>query len=229
MASILQLRDINKIYGEKVKNQVLYDVNLDFEESSFNAIIGESGSGKSTLMNIIGTLDQATSGDILLDGRKIAGFNKNQLAELRNETIGFIFQFHYLLPEFTVLENVLMPYRIKYGKVTKEAMQRANDLIDIVGLTKVKDNKSTDISGGQQQRGAIARSLINNPRIILGDEPTGNLDSETTQTVFKLLKEINREYKSTFILITHDQRVAQQADRIIEIKDGRVNMDIYNN
>ncbi|WP_373751446.1 ABC transporter ATP-binding protein, partial [Jeotgalibaca porci] len=150
MASILQLRDINKIYGEKVKNQVLYDVNLDFEESSFNAIIGESGSGKSTLMNIIGTLDQATSGDILLDGRKIAGFNKNQLAELRNETIGFIFQFHYLLPEFTVLENVLMPYRIKHGKVTKEAMQRANDLIDIVGLTKVKDNKSTDISGGQQ-------------------------------------------------------------------------------
>lgn len=229
MASIFQLRDINKIYGEKVKNQVLYDVNLDFEESSFNAIIGESGSGKSTLMNIIGTLDQATSGDILLDGRKIAGFNKNQLAELRNETIGFIFQFHYLLPEFTVLENVLMPYRIKHGKVTKEAMQRANDLIDIVGLTKVKDNKSTDISGGQQQRGAIARSLINNPRIILGDEPTGNLDSETTQTVFKLLKEINREYKSTFILITHDQRVAQQADRIIEIKDGRVNMDIYNN
>jgi len=174
-------------------------------------------------------MDQATSGDILLDGRKIAGFNKNQLAELRNETIGFIFQFHYLLPEFTVLENVLMPYRIKHGKVTKEAMQRANDLIDIVGLTKVKDNKSTDISGGQQQRGAIARSLINNPRIILGDEPTGNLDSETTQTVFKLLKEINREYKSTFILITHDQRVAQQADRIIEIKDGRVNMDIYNN
>ena len=119
MASILQLRDINKIYGEKVKNQVLYDVNLDFEESSFNAIIGESGSGKSPLMNIIGTLDQATSGDILLDGRKIDGFNKNQLAELRNETIGFIFQFHYLLPEFTVLENVLMPYRIKHGKVTK--------------------------------------------------------------------------------------------------------------
>src|SRR5690554_6339279 len=132
MGKLLELKDINKIYGDKVKNQVLFDINLDFEESSFNAIIGESGSGKSTLMNIIGTLDQATSGDILLDGRKIAGFNKNQLAELRNETIGFIFQFHYLLPEFTVLENVLMPYRIKHGKVTKEAMQRANDLIDIV-------------------------------------------------------------------------------------------------
>ncbi|MGP6139014.1 MULTISPECIES: ABC transporter ATP-binding protein [unclassified Jeotgalibaca] len=228
MGKILQLKDINKIYGDKVKNQVLHNVNLDFDESSFNAIIGESGSGKSTLMNIIGTLDRATSGEVIIDGKNISGMKKNQLAALRNETIGFIFQFHYLLPEFTVLENVLMPYKIKHGKVTKEAMERANELLDIVGLTKVRDNKSTDISGGQQQRGAIARSLINNPRIILGDEPTGNLDSETTQTVFKLLKEINREYKSTFILITHDQRVAQQADRIIEIKDGRVNMDISN-
>lgn len=228
MGKILQLKDINKVYGDKVKNQVLFDVNLDFEESSFNAIIGESGSGKSTLMNIIGTLDKATSGQILIDGKDVSGFNKNQMAVLRNETIGFIFQFHYLLPEFTVLENVLMPYRIKHGKVTKEAMDRANELIEIVGLSKVRNNKSTDISGGQQQRAAIARSLINNPRIILGDEPTGNLDSQTTQTVFELLKEINREFKSTFILITHDQRVAQQADRIIEIKDGRVNMDIQN-
>lgn len=228
MGKILQLKDINKVYGDKVKNQVLFDVNLDFEESSFNAIIGESGSGKSTLMNISGTLDKATSGQILIDGKDVSGFNKNQMAVLRNETIGFIFQFHYLLPEFTVLENVLMPYRIKHGKVTKEAMDRANELIEIVGLSKVRNNKSTDISGGQQQRAAIARSLINNPRIILGDEPTGNLDSQTTQTVFELLKEINREFKSTFILITHDQRVAQQADRIIEIKDGRVNMDIQN-
>lgn len=229
MGKILQLKGINKIYGDKVKNQVLTDINLDFDESSFNAIIGESGSGKSTLMNIIGTLDRATSGEVIIDGKQISGMKKNQLAALRNETIGFIFQFHYLLPEFTVLENVLMPYKIKHGKVTKEAIERANELLDIVGLSKVRDNKSTDISGGQQQRGAIARSLINNPRIILGDEPTGNLDSETTETVFKLLKEINQEFKSTFILITHDQRVAQQADRIIEIKDGHVNMDIQNN
>lgn len=228
MANILELKNINKIYGEKVKNQVLYDVNLNFEESSFNSIIGQSGSGKSTLMNIIGTLDQATSGEILIDGKNISNMDKNQLAVLRNETIGFIFQFHYLLPEFTVLENVLMPYRIKHGKVTKEARDRANELIEIVGLSKVINNKSTDISGGQQQRAAIARSLINNPRIILGDEPTGNLDSETTKTVFNLLKQINQEFKSTFILITHDKKVAEQADRIIEIKDGRVNMDIYN-
>lgn len=228
MANILELRNINKIYGDKIKNQVLYDINLDFEESSFNSIIGQSGSGKSTLMNIIGTLDSATSGEVVIDGKNISHMNKKQLARLRNETIGFIFQFHYLLPEFTLLENILMPYRIKYNKVTPEAMERANRLIEIVGLEKVKNNRSTDLSGGQQQRGAIARSLINNPRIILGDEPTGNLDSDTTQTVFKLLKDINQEFKTTFLLITHDQKVAQQADRIIEVKDGYINMDINN-
>ncbi|MDR7855551.1 ABC transporter ATP-binding protein [Tissierella sp.] len=228
MAKILELKNINKIYGEKVKTQVLYDINLDFEESSFNSIIGASGSGKSTLMNIIGTLDKATNGVVLVDGKNISVLDKDQLSTLRNETIGFIFQFHYLLPEFTVLENILMPYRIKHNKVTKEAKNRANELIDIVGLSKVKNNMATDISGGQQQRAAIARSLINSPRIILGDEPTGNLDSETTETVFNLLKEINKEFKSTFILITHDKRIAEKADRIIEIKDGRINMDIQN-
>lgn len=226
MANILELKNINKIYGDKVKTQVLFDVNLNFEESSFNSIIGASGSGKSTLMNIIGTLDKATSGDVVIDGKDISNMNKNQLASLRNETIGFIFQFHYLLPEFTVRENILMPYRIKHNKLTKEAIKKADDLIEIVGLTKVKNNKATDISGGQQQRAAIARSLINSPRIILGDEPTGNLDSETTETVYNLLKEINKEYKSTFIVITHDKRIAEKTDRIIEIKDGKINMDI---
>lgn len=225
MVNILELKNINKIYGEKIKTQVLYDVNLNFLESSFNSIIGASGSGKSTLMNIIGTLDKCTSGDVLIDGKNITNFNKEQLAVLRNETIGFIFQFHYLLPEFTVLENVLMPYKIKHSKVSKEALKRAKDLIEIVGLNKVVNNKATDISGGQQQRAAIARSLINNPRIILGDEPTGNLDSETTETVYNLLREINKEFKSTFIVITHDKRIAEKADRIIEIKDGRIYAD----
>lgn len=226
MANILELRDINKIYGEKIKTQVLFDVDLNFEESSFNSIIGASGSGKSTLMNIMGTLDKPTSGEVSIDGLKTFNMNKNELAKLRNETIGFIFQFHYLLPEFTVYENVLMPYLIKNGKETKEAIKRANDLIEIVGLTKVRKNKATDISGGQQQRAAIARALINNPRIILGDEPTGNLDSESTETVYNLLKDINKEFKSTFIVITHDKRIAEKADRIIEIKDGKINMDI---
>lgn len=226
MDKILELKGINKIYGEKIKTQVLFDVNLDFEESTFNSIIGASGSGKSTLMNIMGTLDKATSGDVIIDGKNILNMSKNHLASIRNETIGFIFQFHYLLPEFTVMENILIPYRIKNNKVTKEAKKRANDLIEIVGLSKVKNNKATDISGGQQQRAAIARALINSPRIILGDEPTGNLDSETTETVYNLLKEINKEFKSTFIVITHDKRIAEKADRIIEIKDGKINMDI---
>lgn len=225
MVNILELKNINKIYGEKIKTQVLYDINLDFQESSFNSIIGASGSGKSTLMNIIGTLDKATSGDVLIDGNNITDFNKEQLAVLRNETIGFIFQFHYLLPEFTVLENVLMPYRIKNSKVSTEALKRAKDLIEIVGLKKVINNRATDLSGGQQQRAAIARSLINSPRIILGDEPTGNLDSETTEIVYNLLREINKEFKSTFIVITHDKKIAEKADRIIEIKDGEIYAD----
>lgn len=225
MAKILELKNINKIYGDKVKTQVLHDINLSFEESSFNSIIGESGSGKSTLMNIMGTLDKATSGQVIIEGKDVTNLNKNQLASLRNETIGFIFQFHYLLPEFTVLENILMPYRIKNKKVNKEILDRANELIDIVGLSKVKNNKSTDLSGGQQQRTAVARALINKPRIILADEPTGNLDSETTENIYNLLKSINEEYKSTFIIITHDNRIAEKTDRIIEIKDGRLEND----
>ena len=228
MGKILELKNIDKVYGDKVKNQVLFDVNLDFEESSFNSIIGQSGSGKSTLMNIIGTLDTPTSGQVLVNGQDTSKMNKNELAVLRNETIGFIFQFHHLLPEFSVLENVLMPYRIMHNKVTQEAIDRAEYLIDMVGLSKVKNNGSTEISGGQQQRAAIARSLINKPKLILGDEPTGNLDSDTTKIIFDLLKDINKELNTTFILITHDQKVAQETDRVIEIQDGHVGLDMEN-
>ena len=228
MGKILELKNIDKVYGDKVKNQVLFDVNLDFEESSFNSIIGQSGSGKSTLMNIIGTLDTPTSGQVLVNGQDTSKMNKNELAVLRNETIGFIFQFHHLLPEFSVLENVLMPYRIMHNKVTQEAIDRAEYLIDMVGLSKVKNNGSTEISGGQQQRAAIARSLINKPKLILGDEPTGNLDSDTTKIIFDLLKDINKELNTTLILITHDQKVAQETDRVIEIQDGHVGLDMQN-
>ncbi len=226
MAELLKLNKINKIYGEKIKTQVLFDIDLSFDAQSFNAIIGESGSGKSTLMNIIGTLDKPTSGEVLIDGVSTSSMKKEQLAELRNQTIGFIFQFHYLLPEFTVLENVLMPALIKNGRVGEAERIRALELIDLVGLTRVKNNLATDLSGGQQQRTAIARSLINEPKIILGDEPTGNLDSQTTESIYALLREINHDIKSTFIIITHDQRIAEKADRILEIKDGRINMDV---
>lgn len=231
MPNIIELKRINKIYGEKTQNptQVIFDLNLDIQEHSFNSIIGQSGSGKSTLLNILGTLDKATSGDVLINGKNTQKMTKNELSNLRNETIGFIFQFHYLLPEYTALENVLMPYKISKKPMTKEILDRANELLEIVGLTKVKHNLAINMSGGQQQRVAIARSLINNPKIILADEPTGNLDSDTTEQVYTLLREINARYKTTFIVITHDRHIAEKADRIIEIKDGRINLDIYKN
>ena len=227
MAKVIELKNIDKIYGTLIKTQVLFDINLEIEEGSFNSIIGGSGSGKSTLLNIIGTLDKQSSGDVIIDGKNTKGMNKNSLAELRNETIGFIFQFHYLLPEFTALENVLMPYRIKNVNPPKEIYDRANELLDLVGLSKVKNNLSTMLSGGQQQRTAIARALINNPKIILADEPTGNLDSESTENIYNLLRDINKKYKTTFIIITHDKKIAEKTDRMIEIKDGRIKNDIY--
>lgn len=225
MDSLLELRNINKIYGGKVKTQVLYDINLKVEESSFTSIVGASGSGKSTLMNIIGALDKPTNGSINIDGKDILNLSKDKLAEFRNETIGFIFQFHHLLPEFTVFENIILPAKIKYDIARKEDIKRADELIERVGLSDVRNNRATEISGGQQQRAAIARALINTPRIILGDEPTGNLDSKTSESIYTLLREINKEFKSTFIVITHDDRIAEKADRIIEIKDGRINSD----
>ncbi len=224
--NILELKDINKIYGKDVQTQVLYDINLSFGDGTFNSVIGQSGSGKSTLLNIMGTLDQPTSGEVTIAGTKVNTMKGNPLADLRNRTIGFVFQFHYLLPEFTALENVLMPFRIQNGKVTKEVKERAEELMKLVGLEKVKNNPANRMSGGQQQRTAIARSLINNPKIILADEPTGNLDSESTENIYELLRKINEERKTTFIIITHDRRIAEKADRIIEIKDGRINLDL---
>ena len=226
MDSIISLKNVNKIYGTEVKTQVLTDINLEIEKESFNSIIGASGSGKSTLLNIIGTLDRPTSGEILINGIRTDSLKKNALAALRNETIGFVFQFHYLLPEFTAFENVLMPYRIKSGKITPEIKNRALELMNLMGLTPVKDNMATKMSGGQQQRTAVARALINNPKIILADEPTGNLDSESTEVVYDIMRNINEKFKTTFIIITHDRKIAQKADRIIEIKDGRINIDI---
>lgn len=226
MAKIIDLKNINKIYGTLVKTQVLYDVNLSFEEGTFNSIIGASGSGKSTLLNILGTLDKPTSGQVLIDGKRTDTMKKNDLADLRNQTIGFIFQFHYLLPEFTALENVLMPYNIKNSKPSKESIARAEELLDLVGLSKVKNNLATNMSGGQQQRTAIARALMNNPKIILADEPTGNLDSDSTETIYNLMRDINKKFNTTFIVITHDRKIAEKADRIVEIKDGRIIMDI---
>ncbi|WP_315108712.1 ABC transporter ATP-binding protein [Clostridium intestinale] len=228
MRNIIEMKNIDKVYGQVLKTQVLNNVNLSFQEGTFNSIIGASGSGKSTLLNIMGTLDKPTNGEIYIDGIRTDTMKKNQLADLRNKTIGFIFQFHYLLPEFTALENVLMPFMIGNSKPSNEIKERANELLDLVGLSKVKNNMSTNMSGGQQQRTAIARALINNPKIVLADEPTGNLDSESTESIYNLLRDINEKMKTTFIVITHDNRIAEKADRIIEIKDGKVTNDTIN-
>jgi len=227
MENILELRHINKIYGTTIKTQVLTDINTSFKKGSFSSIIGQSGSGKSTLRNSMGTLDTPTSGEVLINGIDTAKFSKGRLAEIRNKNIGFVFQFHYLLPEFTALENVLMPYRIGNSAITPEVRQRAIELMQLVGLEKVINNNATQMSGGQQQRTAIARALLNNPDIILADEPTGNLDSNSTETIYNLLRDINERFGTTFIIITHDRRIAEKADRIIEIADGQINMDIY--
>ncbi len=226
MANVIELKKINKIYGTgQYQTHVLHDLDLAIVEGSFTSIIGQSGSGKSTLLNIIGTLDKPSDGEVWINGSRTDSMNKKDLAVLRNKTLGFIFQFHYLLPEFTAIENVLMPFRIKNGSAPKAAVERANEIMDMVGLEKVKNNPAPKMSGGQQQRTAIARALMNEPKIILADEPTGNLDSDTTETIYNLMREINKSIGTTFVIITHDRRIAEKADRIIEISDGRITMD----
>lgn len=223
---VVEVKGVSKVYGKTIKTVALHELNLGFKTGSFNAIIGESGSGKSTLLNIIGTLDRPTKGEVIINGVSTRNMSKGRLADLRNETLGFVFQFHYLLPEFTALENVLMPYRIAYGKADKQSQQRAKEILNLVGLEKVENNLATNMSGGQQQRTAIARALMNQPKIILADEPTGNLDSQTTDSIYQLFRKINQELGTTFIIITHDRRVAEKADRIVEILDGRISLDI---
>lgn len=223
---VVEVKGVSKVYGKTIKTVALHELNLGFKTGSFNAIIGESGSGKSTLLNIIGTLDRPTKGEVIINGVSTRNMSKGRLADLRNETLGFVFQFHYLLPEFTALENVLMPYRIAYGKAYKQSQQRAREILNLVGLEKVENNLATNMSGGQQQRTAIARALMNQPKIILADEPTGNLDSQTTDSIYQLFRKINQELGTTFVIITHDRRVAEKADRIVEILDGRVSLDI---
>ena len=222
MDKVIELRKIIKEYGTE---RVLYEIDLGIGKGEFCSIIGQSGSGKSTLLNIMGTLDAPTGGEVLIDSISTADMDGREISRLRNEKLGFIFQFHHLLPEFSALENILMPIRILRGKTDKEDETRAMELARLVGIDRVINNQANEMSGGQQQRTAIARALINNPSVILADEPTGNLDSDTTDKVYELLRKINRELGTTLVVITHDRSVAERADRIIEILDGRIGID----
>ncbi|MDD3241567.1 MAG: ABC transporter ATP-binding protein [Bacilli bacterium] len=224
--SVIKLKGIEKNYEKNIK--VLKNINLTFEQGTFNSIIGQSGSGKSTLLNIIGTLDKPTKGSLYFDDKLVDYNDIKSLEKIRNEKIGFVFQFHYLLPEFSVLDNVLLPVKIKENKVTKEKREETIKLLNLVGVKEKLDKKPNQLSGGQMQRVAIARALINHPKVILADEPTGNLDSDTTEKIYELMRNICYELKTTFIIITHDKKIAEKADRIVEIKDGKIELDIDN-
>jgi len=219
---ILKTKDLNKTYFGKVNTPVLFDINLEIVRGSFTALIGPSGSGKSTLLNCLGLLDPQTSGEIDFEGMIIAAQNVNELADFRNSNIGFIFQFHYLLPEFTALENILLPCWIGQGKPAPETGKEALHILERIGMEKFKDKYVSELSGGQQQRIAIARALINKPKLIFADEPTGNLDRESGQAVLDLITELNRENNITMVMVTHDREVALRADYIFELVDGRI-------
>jgi len=225
---LLEAKDIKKAYGQVIKTIALKGVNLQIQKNEFIALIGPSGCGKTTLANILGALDQPTSGTIFYQGSALAKMKDNQLAEFRNQHIGFIFQFHFLLKEFTALENVLIPTWIKHQLAPAKKVKRARELLELVGLKDRMHNKGNNLSGGQQQRVAIARSLINDPDLILADEPTGNLDSVNTDQVFGLLKKINQEMDTTFLIISHERHIAAKSNRIVEMLDGEVIKDFPN-
>lgn len=220
MDMILEAKNINKYFTEPTKFHVLKDISLSIKKKEFVSIMGKSGCGKSTLLYVLSTMDTDYEGELIIDGQSMLGKTKNQLAKIRSEKIGFIFQFHYLLPEFTVLKNVMLP-ALKLGKETKSNIRKnALEKLDILGVADQADKKAYRISGGQKQRVAIARALINNPKIIMGDEPTGNLDSKNSEIVFDVLRKLIDELGLSMLIVTHDMDFAEKTDRIIEMSDG---------
>ncbi|KAF5413467.1 MAG: putative ABC transporter ATP-binding protein [Candidatus Methanocomedens sp.] len=218
---IIQIKNLIKIFGDGVEIKALDGVDLNIERGEFLAIIGPSGSGKSTLLNQIGILDTPTSGTILLDGVDVTKMSEKQRSITRNKQLGFIFQYHHLLPDFNALENVMMPLLIS-GVKSSKARETARKVLEEVGLGDRMDHRPNQLSGGQNQRVAIARALVNKPSIVIGDEPTGNLDSKASDNIYELLRKLNHEHKQTFILVTHDVHMAEKTDRIIRLVDGRI-------
>lgn len=219
---ILQAKQITKYFHEPETVQVLKGVDISVEQGEFLSIVGKSGCGKSTLLYILSTMDTDYGGELNIKGKTLNGWSQNQLARFRNENLGFVFQFHFLLPEFTALRNVMMP-ALKLGKYSyAEIEQRAIDKLRMVEMDAFAHKMASKLSGGQQQRVAIARALINDPAIIMGDEPTGNLDKVNSQRVFEIFQELARQNHQTIITVTHDQDFAAGSDRIIEMSDGQI-------
>jgi lipoprotein-releasing system ATP-binding protein len=215
---MLQANNIHKQYGTV---QVLKGVDIDIKKGEIVSIVGSSGAGKSTLLHILGTLDKPDQGTIKLNGSQITGFSDRQLAAFRNQYIGFVFQFHHLLPEFTALENVCIPGWIS-RKPTAEIEERARKLLKHLGLEHRIENKPQALSGGEQQRVAVARALINDPQIIFADEPTGNLDSVNARELHELFFRLRDEFSQTFLIVTHNEELAQMSDRLLHMKDGKM-------
>jgi len=223
--TLLRLDGVTKDYGTTVITSALRGIDLIVERGEFLAITGPSGSGKSTLLNLIGLLDRATAGRILLDGTDTGTLDPDGLARFRGRSIGFVFQFHHLLPAFTAVENVLMPAFAQSGQLSPDLETRATALLTQVGLADRLHYKPAALSGGQQQRVAIARALMMSPPLLLADEPTGNLDTASGEQVFGLLRQLNRERELTCIVVTHDDRLAARCDRIVHLVDGLVDYD----
>jgi len=226
----LWLEGVTKSFGigKPAEVEVLHGIDLTLRRGEFAALIGPSGSGKSTLLNLIGLLDQPTRGKLFIEGIETEHLADDALTRLRGRAIGFVFQYHHLLPEFTALENVMLPLLAARGFEDASMRARAADLIARVELTTWRNQRVNDLSGGQQQRVAIARALAMSPALVLADEPTGNLDTQTADRVFDLLREVNQKNDTSFLIVTHDPRLAQRCDRIIELVDGRVVSDRLN-
>ncbi len=226
--TVLELADVHKSYGTgtALEIEILHGIDLQLQRGEFAALIGPSGSGKSTLLNLIGLLDRPTGGQLAIDGQATTTLDDGDLTRLRGRRIGFVFQHHLLIPAFTALENVMMPMLVDRGRPDAEMRQRAATLLEQVGLGERMDNPASQLSGGQQQRVAIARALVMQPALVLADEPTGNLDTHSADDVFALMRDINVARQTTFLIVTHDPRLAARCDRRIELVDGRIVTDV---
>ena len=222
---LLEIRDVRKTYGERVVTEVLKGIDLELATGDLCALTGSSGSGKTTLLNLIGLLDRPSGGQLLIDGEDVGPLNDEQRTALRGTKLGFVFQFHHLLPAFTAVENVMMPLIAQRGRIAAGMRDKAAALLDEVGLSDRADYKSTDLSGGQQQRVAIARALVTEPLLVLADEPTGNLDTGSSDQVMGLLESFNQTRQTAFLIVTHEEDIAASCRRVVHMVDGAIAWD----